>query len=143
MIGKPEWFTRRKYTGWGLTPKTWQGWIYIAAIILPFVIFQSLPFWSFQVRAVVTIVWFIFLALDVFHIMIRMKKDERERIHEAIAERNALWAIMLIMAAGVAYQVSRSAVLQDFSQVDWFLVAALAVGLIVKSISNYYLDKHD
>jgi len=26
MIGNPEWFQRRKYGGWGIFPKTWQGW---------------------------------------------------------------------------------------------------------------------
>jgi len=27
MFGKPEWF-RKKKVGWGLTPITWQGWVY-------------------------------------------------------------------------------------------------------------------
>ena len=27
MFGKPQWF-REKKLGWGLTPVTWQGWVY-------------------------------------------------------------------------------------------------------------------
>lgn len=33
MIAQKEWFGRRKYTGWGVTPKTWQGWVYIAVAV--------------------------------------------------------------------------------------------------------------
>jgi len=54
MIGKPEWFKRRKYGGWGIFPKTWQGWVYIAAIIIPFMVFNALPFWSEKTKMIVT-----------------------------------------------------------------------------------------
>ena len=41
MFGQPGWF-RKKSIGWGLTPITWQGWIYALAwggvIALPFVL---------------------------------------------------------------------------------------------------------
>ena len=30
MFGKPHWFIKKKI-GWGLTPVTWQGWVYTAA----------------------------------------------------------------------------------------------------------------
>lgn len=33
MIGKKEWF-RKKTFGWGLTPKTWQGWVYVAVLLV-------------------------------------------------------------------------------------------------------------
>jgi hypothetical protein len=40
MFGKPQWF-RPKTIGWGLTPITWQGWVYTvvwaAVMIVPFV----------------------------------------------------------------------------------------------------------
>ena len=35
MIAKPEWFNQRKYSGWGVTPRSWQGWAYTLAIIVP------------------------------------------------------------------------------------------------------------
>lgn len=38
MIARADWFRRRKYGGWGVSPRTWQGWAYIVAILLPFII---------------------------------------------------------------------------------------------------------
>lgn len=143
MIGKPEWFKRRKYGGWGIYPRTWQGWVYIAAVIVPFMIFNALPFWSEKTRMIVTLIWLAFLAIDISHIMIKMKKDERERLHEAIAERNALWVMIAVIVIGLGYQTARASVLQDFSNVDWFLAAALIAAVIAKSITNIYLDRKD
>ena len=44
MFGKPEWFAKKKL-GWGLRPKSWQGWVYTliwaAVIIAPSMYFQS------------------------------------------------------------------------------------------------------
>lgn len=142
MIGKPEWFTRRKYLGWGVYPKTWQGWVYIAIFILPFAIFQALPFWSVQTRMIVTGVWLLLLIVDVIDIMVRMKLDEREKRHEAISERNALWAILLVLAVGLLYQVVTSA-LDNSIVFDPVIAAALVGGLIVKAASNIYLDRKD
>ena len=28
MFGKPHWFRPKRF-GWGLTPVTWQGWVYV------------------------------------------------------------------------------------------------------------------
>lgn len=140
MIGKPEWFERRKYSGWGLTPKTWQGWIYIAIIILPLLIFQSIPIWSVKTRVIATGIWMAFLLFDVFDIMIKLKKDERSRLHEAIAERNALWGAVILLSIAIVYQVTSSALNQTI-QVDWWIVTTLFVALIIKSVSNIYLDK--
>lgn len=142
MIGKPAWFARRKYGGWGLMPKTWQGWVYLAAVIIPFAVFNALPFWSTKTRIIVTICWAAFLLVDVTHIMIKMPKDERDRLHEAIAERNALWAMILVLVLAVGYQAAKSAVTKTM-QVDYFIIAAVFVALIVKGISNIYLDRKD
>lgn len=143
MIGKPEWFKRRKYTGWGITPSTWQGWLYIAVILVPFIIFNNLTFLDNKIRVIFSIIWIALVALDVFDIMIRMKKDERERVHEAIAERNALWIMIIVLVIGVGYQAARAAVLKNVWQVDWFLIVALIAGLIAKSVTNFYLDRKD
>lgn len=142
MIGNPVWFKRRKYAGWGFFPVKWQGWVYIAVMIVPFVIFQALPFWNNTTRIAVTIIWFIVFGLDAIDIMIRMKKDERETLHEAIAERNALWFIIIALAIGVAYQAASNAVQQRI-YVDPVIVIALVGGLLVKAISNIYLDRKD
>ncbi len=143
MIGKPEWFKRRKYGGWGICPKTWQGWVYLAAVIVPFAVFNALPFWSEKTRMIVTLAWLAFLAIDISHIMIKMKKDEREKLHEAIAERNALWVMIAVIVIGIGYQTARASVLQNFTNVDWFLVAALFAAVIAKAITNVYLDRKD
>ncbi len=142
MIGKSEWFERRKYGGWGIHPKNWKGWTYILAFIIPLIIFQSLPFWDTKTRLIITGIWAIFLIADTIDIMIKMKKDEREKVHEALAERNAMWAITIILTIGLAYQIAISAFKQQIL-VDWWIIAALTIGLIIKSASNLYLDKKD
>ncbi len=42
MFGKPEWFKKKTF-GWGVTPISWQGWLYtgvwVTAIFLPFLFF--------------------------------------------------------------------------------------------------------
>lgn len=140
MIGKSKWFKRRKYGGWGITPDSWQGWLYLALIIIPFVVFQALPFWEVRTRVYVTIGWLLFLAFDVNHIMFTLKKDEREEKIEAFSERNAAWAMVIILIIGILYEVITSA-LQQKLFVDWFLVSALFLGMIVKTISNMMYER--
>ena len=140
MLGRPEWFKRRKYSGWGVTPKTWQGWLYTAAILIPFLIFQSLPQWSNEVRTYVTLGWVAFLILDIGHIMITLNKDERDNKIEALSERNAAWVMVLIIAVGILYQAISSGLKNDF-RVDLFLVAALFGGMIAKSLSNIIIQR--
>ena len=140
MIGKAHWFGRRKYGGWGISPKTWQGWVYMAIVILPYIVFQALPFWDNITRLIVTVLWLSFLMVDVNHIMFTMKRDEREYKMEAISERNAAWFMVLVLVVGVVYQIVSSALNKSF-EVNWFMVIALFGGAIVKSISNIYMDK--
>jgi hypothetical protein len=140
MIGKPEWFGRRKYGGWGIYPKKWQAWAYMGAVFLPFVIFQALPFWDNPTRTIVTIVWIGLFALDSIHIMLNLKKDEMEKKIEAIAERNAAWTMVAVIAAGVAFEVARSAVNREFA-VDPFLIGAIVAGLLAKAGTNIYLER--
>lgn len=142
MLGKPEWFQRRKYGGWGISPRTWQGWVYIGLVILPFMIFQALPIWEDSTRILVTVLWIAFLLLDVTHIMVCLKRDEREHKIEAIAERNAGWFMVSVLAIGLVYQIVTSA-LKGQVMVDWFLAAALLGGAIIKTVSNLYLERGD
>ena len=107
MVGKPNWFKRRKYGGWGLTPATWQGWAYIAIFVAILFGTQNIPFATTIQKTIATI----FIA-----------------------------AIIAVLALGVAYQTATSAVKEVF-QVDWVIVAALFTGLLIKAISNIYLDK--
>lgn len=43
IIARPEWFGRRKYGGWGVSIKTWQGALYLASIIMLILLIQLLP----------------------------------------------------------------------------------------------------
>lgn len=140
MIGRPEWFKRRKYGGWGLYPITWQGWVYIAAMIAPLIVFHSLPWWTDTTRIWVTVAWAAILLFDTTDIMIRLRKDERERIHEAYAERNAAWVMVLVLVAAILYQIISTG-LQGPPEIDWWIVAALFGGLGAKAISNLYLER--
>jgi len=141
MIGKPEWFSRRKYGGWGLVPKTWQGWVYTLLIVAPIIVLQA-----FVVNTATLIllgIWMIVVTADFIHIMAHVAKDEREILHEAIAERNALWAIIAVLAMGVAFQVSHSVASGTGATVDPVILTAIFTGLIVKAVTNIYLDKKD
>ncbi|MHA1873274.1 MAG: hypothetical protein ACTSVB_04085 [Candidatus Heimdallarchaeaceae archaeon] len=140
MIAKVSWFKRRKYGGWGVSPKTWQGWVYIALMILPFIIFQALPYWNTETRLYVTLGWVIFLMLDILPIMVTLKRDEKEYKNEAIAERNSALFMVMVLVIGLLYEIITSALRQDL-QINWFLAVALFGGALVKTISNIYLDK--
>lgn len=140
MIGNPLWFQRRKYGGWGITPRTWQGWVYIVMILFPFAVFQAMPIWDNDTRLVVTGLWLLFMAIDITHIMVKLKKDEREKKIESLAERNAAWAMVAVVTIAVGYEAARSAVLGRF-EVDPFLIAALFAGLIAKSLTNFYYER--
>lgn len=140
MIAKPEWFNQRKYSGWGVTPRSWQGWAYSLAIIVVLVIFQAIPDLDAQVRTAGTVLWVVFVALDLLPIMVTMKKDEREYKNEAIAERNAAWFMVLVLVIGIVYEIVISGLSHELS-INGFMVLALFGGAIVKGVSNYRMDK--
>jgi hypothetical protein len=141
MIAKKGWFMRRKYTGWGATPATWQGWVYTGALVLPFVLLAAFGA-SAEMQMTVTTLWIAVLIAAFVDIMQSIEKDERETLHEALAERNALWAMLGILTAGVAYQAAMGAVRQTW-EIDPVILIALAAGLIVKAVTNAYYDKKD
>lgn len=142
IIARPEWFGRRKYTGWGLSIRTWQGAVYIAGMILLLIILQLIPNLPTETRVIITSIWLAFLLIDLADVMWNLRKDERERIHEAIAERNAAWGMMTIITIGIFIELTYNA-LQQRIYVDPFLIAALVVGTIAKSITNYKLERED
>ncbi len=142
MLGRPEWFQRRKYGGWGLRPKTWQGWVYLVAMLLPLLVIQLLPFWSNEMRMIFTGVWVLVLLIDVVDIMVRMRHNSTERLHEAVAERNAMWAIMMILVLGVLYDIVKNAGAEKIV-VHPFIIAALVIGVLVKAVSNFVLERRE
>lgn len=139
MFGKPAWFQRRKYGGWGLSPKTWQGWVYVVAIVVPFAVFQALPFWSTEIRQVATIIWVALLSFDVLHIMANMNSDEREYKIEAVSERNSAWTMVTVIAIGVIYQAWKNGT--EGTAVDPFLIITLGADVVAKALSNFYYSR--
>jgi hypothetical protein len=142
MIGKPEWFKRRKYGGWGLFPATWHGWAYVAIFVVAMFATQNIPT-SDAVRFTALAIIGAVLILDTIDIMAKIKKDERDILHEAIAERNAMWTIIFVLAGGVAYRVGESIVQSGEPSIDPIILIAIFAALAVKAITNYYLDKKD
>jgi len=141
MIGKSHWFKRRKYSGWGVVPATWQGWVYTVVMISPLV-FLSFVQVNEAVPAIL-IIWVIVFAIDMADIMIRLPQDERERQHEATAERNALWVILAVLATGIAFETAQTAVKGKDILVDPVIIIAILAGLIAKAATNWYLDRHN
>ncbi|BDZ67190.1 hypothetical protein [Methanobacterium ferruginis] len=142
IIAKPEWFGRRKYTGWGVSIKTWQGSVYLAGMFLLLVALQLIPDLSTENRLIITGVWVAFLIIDMADVMWKLKKDEREHIHESIAERNAAWAMMFVLVIGLFIELTYNA-LQQKLYANPFIIIALAAGIIVKSVTNYKLEREN
>lgn len=137
MIGKAKWFNQRKYGGWGLTPNCWQGWVYIAVVIAPMVIIQSVSI-SENIRTPLMIVWGMLLGAEIIDIMVHMKKDEREIIHEAMAERNAMWFMVAALGLGVTFEAATSAINRSI-QIDPVILVALIGATLVKAATHWYL----
>ena len=78
MIGRPYWFTKKKF-GIGIRPKTWQGWAYLLAAIalIVFVMWQPYWDWSYQTRNTIAIVLAVVSALDAIHIMYILNKNNK------------------------------------------------------------------
>jgi hypothetical protein len=140
MFTKAEWFQKRKYGGWGITPRTWQGWAYVGIFVGVLMIVQLFPFPGEMVKNVFVGVLVALFVADALRIMATLKKDELEEKNEATAERNASWAMVSVLAAGIIYQVVASN-LKSALEVDPFLIGALIAGFAVKGISYFILEK--
>ncbi len=104
MIGKPQWFKYRIF-GWGIAPKTWQGWVYVAVAALliggvtAMTVNTAIAPWVFGILLGV-------LVLDVLHIMTQLSKvsDERENYHQLIIERNCSFAAITALVGVALWQ---------------------------------------
>ncbi len=141
IIARPEWFGRRKYGGWGVSIKTWQGALYLASIIMLILLIQPLPLEAIA-RLYVTGAWLLFVFIDMFDVMWKVQRDEREYIHEAIAERNAAWAMIPILVVGMFIELILSS-LRGEPRVNPFIALALIAGVVAKSVTNYRLEKEN
>ncbi len=128
MIGNAKWFNVRKYSGWGLTPNCWQGWVYILAFIIPVVIIFNLNI-NQSYKNIFGFIIVGVLIIDTLHLMSQVKKDERERLHEAIADRNALWFILFALITW--------AFIKQIT--DPILIGILLGATVIKAITQIYL----
>ncbi len=139
MIAKANWFTRRKYTGWGLTPRTWQGFAYIVGIALLAAVIQSLPIIG-SIKLTLMGIWIVFVLVDVLQTMAAIKLDEREQKIEAIAERNASWTMVTATVISVLYISTLGKELKGVELMP-ILITPVLIGTIAKGLTNYILDK--
>jgi len=139
MIAKQEWFSRRKYTGWGLSPKTWQGWVYILGFVGVTAGLQSMPIdATWKVRLTLALV--ACLLIDVFMAMSKVKLDEREREIEALAERNASWTMVSTIAVTMIGSILMGpAVVNEYFTM--LLALPLFTGVVAKGLTHYLLNR--
>ncbi|MGV8150507.1 MAG: hypothetical protein ACP5NV_02145 [Candidatus Woesearchaeota archaeon] len=143
MIGRPEWFKYRIF-GWGIAPKTWQGWIYVAvaafliAMSLSMTINTALHPWIFGIILGVFI-------LDVLHIMTQLSKisDERENYHQLIIERNCSFAAIVALLGVALWQTyqNKGTILATNTAIPFDISIAVILGvmLLTKIVSTIYV----
>lgn len=144
MIGKPQWFKYRIF-GWGLAPKTWQGWVYVAVAALLIAGSLSMTMTTALHPWVFGIVMGIFV-IDVLHIMTQLSKvsDERENYHQLIIERNCSFAAIVALL-GVAlwqtYQNKGTLIASSSMAVPFDISIAIILGvmLLTKIGSTIYV----
>lgn len=141
MIGKPEWFKYRIF-GWGLAPKTWQGYLYVAMTVLIIVITSFIPMGS-GIKPLVMGIIFTILIGDVLHIMINLPKtsDERDNHHQLIIERNCSFAAIMAIAGIIVYQTYKNKEILNVSgnPFDQSLLIVLGIMLMTKIITTLYV----
>jgi hypothetical protein len=84
------------------------------------------------------IILLVLVVADSLDMAIKINNDEREKMHEAIAERNATWYMSLVLTLGVLYQAITST-LHGNLFIDPFIIAAIVGGVAVKAVTNWYL----
>lgn len=139
MIAKAKWFNRRKYTGWGLEPKTWQGFLYVGVLVTVLVLIQSLPLeagWKIGL----SVGGVVFILVDVLQALASIKLDEREQKMETMAERNASWTMVTALAFSIIYLTTLGNNMVG-SELIPLVVLPIILGMIAKGVTYYVLEK--
>lgn len=139
MIAKPEWFRRRRYSGWGLTPITKEGWLYVMAMAGIFIFIRIFPV-VLQVKIILSTLWIVFFLVDILQTMASIKLDEREQKIDAISERNAAWTMVTFLALVIIYVSTFG---KDMKGIDLMpiLIFPIFAGVFAKGLSNFILEK--
>ena len=142
MIGKPEWFTYRIF-GWGVRPRTWQGWVYLATVgafmgLIKFLpITNTIRMWCFGILVGLVV-------LDVILIMTQLDKvhDEREKLQQMIIERNCSFAAVVALIGIAAFQAFKNQHLtKNGIPFDSPILIVIVVMGVVKIVSTWYVRR--
>ncbi len=112
----PDWFEWREY-GWRLYPCTWQGWLYLAALIVPFALIQSYVT-DATIQIVAAFIWFAWAYLDTMRMTV-LKGHEFEYWDAGLLAM-AFLTVTLIFDLAKGYGI------------DWNLFFLLAAGFGIK-----------
>jgi hypothetical protein len=148
MIGRPEWFKYRIF-GWGVAPKTWQGWLYGAIAALLIGLTLSISINEPTRKWIFALIFVIFIA-DIMHIMMQLPKvtDERENYHQLIIERNCSFAAIIALVGVMLYQSYQNKALfqanPGISTLGMFpfdisIIIVLGAMLLTKVLSTVYV----
>jgi hypothetical protein len=83
-------------------------------------------------------IWVGIILIDVLDIMVRLKKDEREKLHEAIAERNAAWWMVGVITIGFLISTLGKAMKGEV-YFDPVLMTAILGAALIKSLTHWHL----
>jgi hypothetical protein len=144
MFGNPIWFKpRKKYLGWGLTPNTWQGWLYLVVMFAPLFMLAFLGL-NTPLQIGIYAVWMLVVLFDIAHIMVCIVKEGHEQKPEVFTTRNILWILVpqvvsLILVYPIFTALCSPAVVK-FMYV-FFLFYFVVSAVVVKATAYWYLRK--
>jgi hypothetical protein len=139
MIAKTNWFNRRKYSGWGLSPRNWQGFAYIIFIVVTLLVIQSLVL-NETLKIICMGALIVFFLIDTLQVMASIKLDEREQKIEAIAERNASWTMVGSSVVTILYVTTLGKDIKE-TELTPFLIFPIIAGVVAKALSNFIMDR--
>lgn len=133
MIGKPEWFTYR-ILGWGVRPRTKEGWMYTLIAIAVVVGIGYLPILELYRTIAIGIVTAV-IVVDILHIMTQLSKvhDEREKKNQLVIERNVSFVAVCALVLVAVYQSIK------LGTVDVSVIFVLAAMVLAKAGSWLWL----
>ena len=136
IIRKNEWFKRDRKALFGYDI-SWQGYTYIAVIgFFPLILVSIFP-----ENPVIYIIYGALLIIFVIDMVdILLSKDERERMHEAIAWRNASFSMIIAIFIAIIIQS-----FYNFTQEIFYLllIAVIVVGCAVMVITKHKLEREN
>jgi uncharacterized membrane protein len=136
IIRKNEWFKRDRKAIFGYDI-SWQGYVYIAVIgFFPLILVSIFP--KNPVIYVIYGTLLIIFVIDMIDIF--LSRDERERMHEAIAWRNASFSMIITLFIIMIIQS-----FYNFTSETFYLLltAVIVVGCAIMVITKHKLEKEN